>query len=628
MHRFQISRAIILSLLALLLLVAAPFAGGDQNQDKQYLPDIGTFMQIGSNGSPGLTADGSVLFFQTSLSGVSQLYRLTDEGWPYQLTVFDDGIDAYTLSPDGGKAIIGASTGGSEDAQLFLLDTQTGQLKQLTDKSSVRYGSVKWKHDNSGIYFRANLENPRDYYIYYMGLSDSKPTRVLAMEGSNSIADLSSDGKYLLLYHVYSNVWDDLYLLNLESGEAVMVTPGKENVLYDTPTLMPDNNTIFMVCNDNPEGIMKLTHYEINSKKLTFLFPKSKWNVDEISFSPNKKYMSYQVNEDGYSMLKLWDIDKMEAIAAPPVIGMAGSPSLSNDGKMAFQYGNSTTAPDVWIWDWKTPELKKMTFAIYAGIDNSIFVKPTLIKYKSYDGLEIPAFLYLPANYDGQPIPFIVHAHGGPESQFRPYLQRHFQYLLLNGFGVIAPNVRGSNGYGIDYLNMDNYKNRHKSLKDFKAAAEYLIENNYSQAGKIGIKGASYGGYVVLGCITEYPELFSAAIDQVGIANFETFLKNTRAYRRHIREAEYGPLTDPDFLKTISPIHKADKIKTPLLVVHGENDPRVPVDEARQIIKAVQDNGGIVDSLIYSDEGHGIGKLANRLQFYRKMVEFFNEHLK
>ncbi len=175
---------------------------------------------------------------------------------------------------------------------------------------------------------------------------------------------------------------------------------------------------------------------------------------------------------------------------------------------------------------------------------------------------------------------------------------------------------------------MDDYRNRKNSLKDYQAAVDWLIEQGYTAKGMIGIRGGSYGGYVVLGMITEYPDLFAAAMDVVGIANFETFLKNTKPYRRKNREAEYGPLTDPEFLREISPIHKANSIKTPLLVIHGENDPRVPVGEARQIIQAVLSNGGVVDSLIFPDEGHGARKLCNNITMYRKMVEFFDAHLK
>ena len=199
---------------------------------------------------------------------------------------------------------------------------------------------------------------------------------------------------------------------------------------------------------------------------------------------------------------------------------------------------------------------------------------------------------------------------------------------MLNGYGIIAPNPRGSSGYGQAYLNLDNYKLRKNSLKDYKAAVEWLIENKYTKDGMIAIRGASYGGYVVLGMITEYPELFSAAIDIVGIANFKSFLENTKPYRRALREAEYGPLSDPEFLISVSPIHKADQIITPLLVIHGENDPRVPVGEARQILEAVIANGGQVDSLIFPDEGHGTRKRPNVIKSYRKQVEFLNKYLK
>jgi dipeptidyl aminopeptidase/acylaminoacyl peptidase len=273
--------------------------------------------------------------------------------------------------------------------------------------------------------------------------------------------------------------------------------------------------------------------------------------------------------------------------------------------------------------------LTQLTFATYAGIDRDLFSEPELIHYKSFDGLEIPAFLYTPPGYrKGTPIPFIVDAHGGPEGQSRPWFQRNIQYLILNGFGLIYPNVRGSEGYGRDYMAMDNYKLRKNSLKDYKAATDWLIENGYTEKGMIGIRGGSYGGYVSVGMITEYPDLYSAAVDAVGIVNFVTFLENTRAYRRALREAEYGPLSDKEFLRSISPIHKADQIKTPLLVVHGVNDPRVPIGEARQIIKAIQRNGGEVDSLIWADEGHGSGKRSNTIEEYRKQVEFFNKYLK
>jgi len=272
--------------------------------------------------------------------------------------------------------------------------------------------------------------------------------------------------------------------------------------------------------------------------------------------------------------------------------------------------------------------LRKITFSTLAGIDPSLFVEPKLVRYTSFDGLSIPAFLYLPPNWDGNPIPFVIEAHGGPESQFRPSFIRHFHYLLLNGYGILAPNIRGSSGYGREYVRMDDYKKRKDSIRDIGAAARWLIENGYAREGKIAIKGQSYGGYVTLASLVEFPDLFGAGVDHVGIANFVTFLRNTAEYRRALREAEYGPLSDEDFLREISPINNVDRIKAPLLIVHGENDPRVPIGEARQMAEELMKRGREVELLIFPDEGHGIAKLENRLIFYRKMVEFLDKHIK
>lgn len=616
----------LISIIAFLLAAGLPAETLQYNIPRQR-PDIGTFMKIGYAAGPSVSSTGEI-FFLSTMSNVNQLYKINEEGWPYQLTVFDDGIDAYAVSPDGSHAIVSSSPGGNEDYQLFLVDIKTGEVAQITFESKVRFGSVFWKGDNTGIYYRANLDNSRDFMLYFHDLVTNERTRILDKEGANGIMDISADGRYLVFYNARTNVAIDLFLLNLETGQYRQVSPEGEEYGYDYAVIMPDNRTIYNITNKNKDGINKVAALDAETGKIEFLEPDSKWTAEELKFSPNRRYAAWVVNEEGYSNIKIRDMEKKTPLPSPPLNGIIKSPSVDNDGRVFFQFNSPTRQPECWMWDLKTPELRRLTFSTSAGIDNSLFSDPILIKYKSFDGLEIPAFLYLPPNYDGRPVPFIIDVHGGPESQNQPTFSRHFTYLMQNGYGIFAPNVRGSSGYGLEYLNLDNYKNRLNSIKDLKAGVDYLIEKGYTQKGMIGIKGASYGGYAVLACITEYPDLFAAAIDHMGIANFVTFLENTRDYRRSLREAEYGPLEDEEFLKSISPIHKASKIKTPLLVVHGENDPRVPVGEARQIIQAIHDNGGVVDSLIFPDEGHGIARLPNRLEFYRKMVEFFDTHLK
>jgi dipeptidyl aminopeptidase/acylaminoacyl peptidase len=583
----------------------------------KYIPDIATFMQVGACSPAGYTWDGKTVFFRSSMSGASQIYRLLEEGWPYQLTTFEDGVDFFSLNWGGDMAVVGASIGGSEQSQLFLMDTETGRIHQLTDAHEVQYGSVVWAKDDQSIFLRSNEENGRDFFIYRMNMSTGKKTKVFgdtaSVRGYNYIADLSQDGSQMIIANYTSNVNNDLYLLDLGTGGFQKLNDDDGDVIYGSPTLMPDRRTIWLSCNDNDDGITRICKMRVGSSEIEWVkdgWVDPKWEVDGLSFSRDYKYMTAFYNENGYVRMKSREVESKSELPTPPLDGILGGGQFASDGSCLISFTGPTRAPDVWRWHPESGELTQLTHSIYAGINREIFQEPGLVHYKSFDGLEIPAFMYLPPNYrEGEAIPFIVHAHGGPESQYQPYFIRNIQYLLLNGYGVLAPNVRGSSGYGRDYLNLDNYKNRRHSLQDYRAAVDYLLNNGYTKKGAIGIRG-------------------DAAVDVVGIANFKTFLENTKAYRRALRESEYGPLSDPEFLAEVSPIHKANLIKTPLLVIHGENDPRVPVGEARQIIQAVQDNGGIVDSLIFPDEGHGASKRVNIIAEYRKQVEFFDRHLK
>lgn len=602
----------------------------------KYIPDIATFLQIGACSPAGYTWDGDAVYFTSSMSGAPQVYRILDGGWPYQLTTFEDGIDFFRLSWDGTMAIVGASVGGSEQSQLFLMDTETGCVLKLTDAPDVQHGSVSWARDDQSIFYRSNEENGRDFFIYEMGITSGEARKVFPkageVSGYNVVADLSQDGMRMIIYNFTSNVSNDLFLLDLKALEFEKLNEDEGDVMYGSPTLMPDNKTIWLTCNDNEDGIPRLATMTVGSPKVNYArdgWLDPRWECEGVGFSRDYKTMGAIMNEDGYARLKLREVESKKEIPNPPLDGILGFGGSDKHGNILVSFYSPTRAPDVWKWNPKSGDLKQLTFSIYAGIDRALFRDPKLVKFKSFDDLEIPAFLYLPPDYEeGKPIPFIIHAHGGPESQFRPYFIRNFQYLMLNGYGVMAPNPRGSSGYGLEYMNLDNYKNRKHSLMDYKAAVDWLIEKGYTKKGMIGIRGGSYGGYVVLGMVTEYPDLFSAAVDVVGIANFKTFIENTADYRRYLRESEYGPLTDPEFLEEISPIHKAHLIKTPLLVVHGENDPRVPVSEARQILDAVISSGVVADSLIFPDEGHGAAKRVNIIAEYRKQVEFFDTHLK
>jgi dipeptidyl aminopeptidase/acylaminoacyl peptidase len=266
-----------------------------------------------------------------------------------------------------------------------------------------------------------------------------------------------------------------------------------------------------------------------------------------------------------------------------------------------------------------------LTVADTQGIDLDSFPLPELVTYKSFDGLDIPAFIFLPPTFvKGQPIPFVVNFHGGPEGQSRPGFSAQIQFLLSRGYGVMLPNVRGSTGYGREFHMMDNYQKRWDSVKDGAEAARWLVKNGYAEAGKIAAYGGSYGGFMSVATVIEGSDVFGAAIDVVGIVNFKTFLEQTRDYRRKLREAEYGPLSDPEFLASVSPLNRVDEIKTPMMIAHGLNDPRVPVGEAMQLAVELQKRGYDPELLYFPDEGHGFAKLENRLLFADRMVKFLD----
>jgi dipeptidyl aminopeptidase/acylaminoacyl peptidase len=279
------------------------------------------------------------------------------------------------------------------------------------------------------------------------------------------------------------------------------------------------------------------------------------------------------------------------------------------------------------VWTVALPdgEPQRLTRSATAGIPVGSFRRPEIVRYPTFDGREIPALFYEPGETSENAPPVVVNVHGGPEAQSRPLFAPITQYLLGRDYAVFAPNVRGSTGYGKAYTHLDDVYLRMDSVKDLAYASEWLRSKGHE---RIAIMGGSYGGFMVLAALTEYPELWSAGVDIVGIASMVTFLENTGSYRRALREPEYGSLEkDRPFLESISPIHKAGEITAPLMVIHGKNDPRVPVGEAEQIVERVRGSGGVVEYLLYEDEGHGLTKLKNRLDAYPKIAAFLDEHL-
>jgi dipeptidyl aminopeptidase/acylaminoacyl peptidase len=434
----------------------------------------------------------------------------------------------------------------------------------------------------------------------------------------------------LIIEETVTNTNANLYLFDLATGQAALLTPHEGDAIYSNIRFTPDSKTIYL-SSDQDRDFENLAKIELPNGKLTYL-ENEKREISGMILSENGRYMAYTANLDGYGELFVKDMQTGKMVNLPKMPkGIVGGLSFTKTGdKLAFSFTSAGRTNDVWIYDQTAKTVSRLTHAPMGGIDASTMVEPALIKYKSHDGLEIPAFFYLPtgAKKDGS-LPVILSVHGGPESQERPWFAKLYQYYLSRGYAILAPNVRGSAGYGKTFMAMDNIEKRPEALKDLVWAVEYLKSSGYADPKKIAVMGGSYGGYSTLAMLTMYPDLWAAGVSIVGIANFETFLKNTGAWRRKLRESEYGYLDkDLDFMKSISPIYMVDKITAPLMVIQGANDPRVPQIEADQIAEKLKAKGGVVEYLLFPDEGHGLAKIPNQIKAYTAAADFLDKYVK
>ncbi len=389
---------------------------------------------------------------------------------------------------------------------------------------------------------------------------------------------------------------------------------------------MPDESGFYFVSNENSD-LDHLRFYEVAGAAHKEVFSLGH-EIESVSVTWGGDFISLSVNEDGYSRLKILETEGLCLVEGQNLPdGMIVRPNWSKDGSLlVFGFNDARHNGDIWAWDREVDKYWQVTTSPM-GVDAADLVYPEVIHYQSFDGLEVPAFLYKPHGVEKPPA--IINIHGGPESQFRPSFNSLIQYFVHHGYAVVAPNVRGSSGYGKHYMALDDVDKRMDSVKDLVALHGYLADQGEVDCQKLALMGGSYGGYMVLAGMAFYPELWAAGVDIVGIANLVTFLENTSSYRRALREAEYGSLEkDRDLLESLSPITRAADIKAPLFIIHGANDPRVPLSEAEQIRDELKRLGQKVELLVYHDEGHGLSKLKNRLDAYPKVADFLDTVLK
>jgi len=596
--------------------------------------DIERYLNIRSAYGGSFGPDGERLAFLMDTTGTAQVWTVDGPGeWPVQRTFYDDRVTFVDYAPERQELAFGKDQGGDERAQLFTLDVTTGQITNRTRHPDAKHRWGGWDSDGERFAFASNRRDHTVFDIYVQDHDAVGNDAELVYEGDGwlSLSGWSPEDDRLLVHEAHSSFDHDVHVLDVSNGGISHVTPHEGRARYSSVEWGPDGESLYMVT-DHDSDTLRLERLDLSAGEFSVVEDGGEWNVDGVTIDEESRRVAYSRNVDGYTDLtigELVDADRIDAVETPEYPdGVVGGVSWGPDGdRYALTVTASSDNTNVHVGDVLAGESERWTDAATAGIPRETFVEPQLVHVPSFDGREIPGFLSVPEDAEGE-LPVIVDIHGGPESQRRPSFRAVKQYFLNNGYAVFEPNVRGSSGYGKEYASLDDVRNRMDSVKDLKAGVEWLQDHPDADADRIVAYGGSYGGFMVLSALTEYPDLWAAGIDVVGIANFVTFLENTSDWRRSLREAEYGSLDeDREFLQEISPTNNIENITAPLFVLHGENDPRVPVSEAEQIVDDVRDQGVPVRKLIFEDEGHGFSKLENRKQAYSAVVEFLDEHV-
>lgn len=585
------------------------------------------------------TNDGTSVYISTRFGDVSQLHRVDKPGGArHQLTFFPEPVGSVARQPGSNNLAFTMDSGGNEYAQLFLLDPTTGKHRMLTDGES-RNGAMVWSDDGNWLAFQSTRRNGASNDIWM--LNPDKPeeaTMVLASEDGSwwGPSDFSKDNRQLLVQQYISASDSRVYIQQTDSEKKTRIAGGEDNPSVNFALGFDKSGSgVFLVTNQQSE-FRQLAHLDTKSGELNVITADIPWNVSEFTLSDNGERAAFTVNQDGRDVLYLMDTETLTYTAVKDLpMGLIGGLEIGpQNGKLALTLNTSKTPSDTFVLSLKPKateygELTRWTFSEVGGLDTETFVEPDLIRYESFDGRQIPAFVYKPQS--AQPSPVVIYIHGGPEAQFRPSFASTFQLWAKElGIAVIAPNVRGSSGYGKEYINLDNGFQREDSVKDIGALLDWIATQPDLDASRVAVYGGSYGGYMVLASAVHYSDRLKAAVDIVGISNFVTFLQNTKDYRRDLRRVEYGDERDEDmraFLERISPSNNVEKINVPMFVIQGENDPRVPVTEAEQIVDALRAADKEVWYMNALNEGHGYRKKENRDIQRQAVYMFLEEHL-
>jgi dipeptidyl aminopeptidase/acylaminoacyl peptidase len=592
--------------------------------------DLRQLLRVRSAYAGRFDASGHLVFV-ADLSGVPQVWGMASAAaWPELQVAPPDRAQTIYVGPRAGQLAVGADVGGNEHTQVLYVPEPSAPWRALTEAPDHIHNFGSFSPDGRSISFAANTRSRSWFDVYLRDLESDETRCVLQHDSSNRAGPFSPDGPWLVVVRSFASSHQELWLVDVDGGsEPRLLTRAGQVASYQRPEWSPDGRFLYCL-SDAGREMAAPARIDVNSGELHYVV-EPELEVDEVAVDPTGQRLAYVLNRDGEAEIVV------RTLASGAEVVVKGLPAGAlyaywqnalawdrSGERLAISWTASRLSPNVFVWSTAQGEARQATFA---GAIDADLIEPEHVYFPSFDGREIPALFY-PAPGKAEGAPCVVFVHGGPEGQYRPTFQAIVQYLASAGLAVLATNVRGSTGYGKTYTHLDDVRKRMDSVADLAHAVYWLRDSGRADPHRIAVYGGSYGGFLVLSALTTYPELWAAGVDLVGIANFVTFLENTGPWRRHLREAEYGSLEkDRDFLEDISPINKVERIRAPLLVIHGANDPRVPIGEAEQMVERLRSLGRTVEFLRLEDEGHQIAKLHNKLTAYPLAAEFLKRHL-
>ncbi|HZB45039.1 MAG TPA: prolyl oligopeptidase family serine peptidase [Pyrinomonadaceae bacterium] len=623
------------------LALAAPPAAARQAKPKaskaravkQYT--IEQFMDTVRIGGASFSPDEQSVLFHNNKTGIFNVYTVGAAGGaPKQLTnSTKESTYAVSYFPNDARFIYTYDKGGNENNHLYVKELD-GTERDLTPGEKTKASFLGWSHDRKSFYFSTNERDPKFFDVFEMAVADMKPVLVYQNEGGYDFADISNDKRFVALNKTGASTVDsDIYLYDTRSKELKKITPHTGEVSFNAQTFDPQSKFLYFTTDEGGE-FQYVKRYDLATGK-SELVEKEPWDIYGTYFSWNGKYRVTVVNQDARTVIKIRDAATGKIVPLPklPDGDITGVQIAPSEKRMAFYLNGDRSPSNLYVYDFATKKATKLTDSLNPEINMADLVEAENIRYKSFDGMEIPAILYKPHQADAQSkVPAIVLVHGGPGGQARRGYKAQVQFLVNHGYAVLDVNNRGSSGYGKTFFTADDQKHGREPLWDVIEAKKYLASLGYVDAQRIGIMGGSYGGYMVLAALAFKPEEFAVGVDIFGVSNWVRTLQSIPPYWESFRKALYKEIGDPatqmEHLRATSPLFHADKIRRPLIVLQGANDPRVIKPESDEIVEAVKKNNVPVEYVVFDNEGHGFTKKANEIRANKAVLEFLDKHLK